>query len=144
MASLEKEIEVLNQLRRLIASEHMGGIRRLLSDTTNNMVSDEFLLTPKTILASISLKLDLLASVGLDVKSLSDRHSELVNEIDAIVKELKKIPEHESLSDPYNFADSVLDTFKVLIYSFIDVAYLREEVDNLCNNYIMIIEKIAM
>lgn len=143
MADLGKEIEVLNQLRRLLAQEHVGGARRLLYDIKNNMVSDEFLLTPRETLASISSKLDLLESAGLDVGRLSGRHSELVNEIDSLVKELGQISEHESLSDPYDFADTMLDTFKVLIYSFIDIAYLQEEVDNLSNNYVLMMEKLT-
>lgn len=143
MANLEKEIKVLNELRGLLAQEHVGGVRRMLSDTTNKLVADEFLLTPRKILDSTSSKLDLLGSVGLDVQRLSSRHSELVKEIDSVVKELKRVPEHESLSDPYNFADSMLGTLKVLIYSFIDIGYLQEEVDNLCSNYVTIMEKVS-
>lgn len=115
----------------------------LIRYSLSNIVSDEFLRVPKDMLDSVSKKLELLGSVGWDIDRLARRRLELVKELDSIANQLKQTPKYQHLPDPYAFADSMTESFKLLTYSFIDIGYLMEEVDCLCRNYVTTIEKIA-
>ncbi len=142
MVSLDKEIAVSKELRAMIDQRHETA-QDLIRYGLRNIVSDEFLKVPKDMLDSIRKKLELLGSVGWDTDRLTRRHLELIKELDSIANQLKQTPKYEHLSDPYAFADSMAESFKLLIYSFIDIGYLMEEVDCLCRNYVTTIEKIV-
>jgi flagellar biosynthesis/type III secretory pathway chaperone len=115
----------------------------LIRYSLSNIVSDEFLKFPKDMLDSIHKRLELLRTVGWDIDRLTRRHLELVKELDSIANQLKQLPKYQHLSDPYAFADSMTESLKLLIYSFVDIGYLMEEVNCLCRNYVITIEKIA-
>ncbi len=142
MVSLDKEIAISKELHTMIDQKHETA-QDLIRYSLSNIVSDEFLKVPKEMLGSIRKKLELLASAGWDIDRLTKRHLELVKELDSIANQLKQTPKYEHLSDPYAFADSMTESFKLLTYSFLDIGYLMEEVDCLCRNYVMIIGKIA-
>lgn len=139
--NLESEIKVLKQLENLMEQKRGVAVQDPIRHILNSIIAHDFTKIPRSTLDEIASKLELLKNAGWDVERLRRRHSDLMKDLNSTIEELRQIPTYEHFSDPYEFADSTADNFKLLTYTFVDIRYLLEEVDCLCSNYVATVKK---